>query len=204
MRMNKLEFFLMTFDLGRHLYLKDIVKKLLGIARLPADKKILEIGCGNGVGSKYILKIFEPNEFIATDLDERLVEIAMMKNKDTKAKFEVGNATDLRFLKNEFDAVTGLSVIHHIPNWKDCVDELQRIIKPGGLLIIKELSIESFETPFGRLSRRLVFHPYESMFRENEFLDYLKKAGFLICEHQPHNWLFFINDFFLVAKKRKG
>jgi len=118
-----------------------------------------------------------------------------------EAKFEVGNATDLRFSKNEFDAVIGLSVIHHIPNWKDCIDELQRIIKPGGLLIIKELSIESFETPFGRLSRRFVYHPYESMFRENEFLDYLKKAGFLICEHQPHSLLFFINDFFLVEKK---
>jgi len=203
MRMNCFEFILMNFDLGRRVYLRDIVKKLWRISQLHADKKILEIGCGNGVGSKYILKLFKPKEFISTDLDERLVEIAKMKNKGAKTKFEVGNATNLRFLNNEFDAVVGLSVIHHIPNWKDCIDELQRIIKPDGLLIIKELSIETFETIFGRLSRRIVSHPYESMFRENEFLEYLKTKDFGIIEYQPHSLLFFINDFFLVAKKGK-
>jgi len=143
------------------------------------------------VGSKYILELFEPKEFIATDLDERLVEIARMKNKGTKDIFEVGNATDLRFSNNEFDAVIGLSVIHHIPNWKDCIDELRRINKPDSLLIIKELSIETFETPFGRFSRRIVSHPYESMFMEIEFLEYLKKQGFRICEHQSHSLLFY-------------
>jgi len=30
-------------------------------------------------------------------------------------------------------------------------------------LILKELSIETFETPFGRLARRFVAHPYDSM-----------------------------------------
>jgi len=43
MRMNKLEFFLMNFDLGRHVYLRDIVRKLLGISQLPPGKKYWEL-----------------------------------------------------------------------------------------------------------------------------------------------------------------
>ena len=203
MKMNKIEYFLMTFDPGRQMYLKGIVRKLRDISQLPPDKKILEIGCGNGIGTKFILEFFKPKELVATDLDPRLVEIARMKNKGSKAAFEVGNAADLRFSNNEFDAVVGLSVIHHIPNWKDCIDELQRIIKPDGLLIIKELSIETFETPFGRISRRLVSHPYESMLRKNEFLAYLEKQGFRICDCRSHSLMFFLSDFFLVARKER-
>jgi len=137
MKMNKFEYFLMTFDPGRHAYLRGIVKKLQELSQLGSGKKILEIGCGNGVGTLLIQEFFKPGEFIATEFDPRLVEIAQMKNKDSQVSVETGDATHLRFMDNEFDAVIGLSVIHHIPNWRECVAELQRIIKPNGLLIVR-------------------------------------------------------------------
>ena len=170
MKMNRFEYLLMTFDFGRQVYLKGIVRKLQEISQLSPDKKILEIGCGNGVGTRLIQEFFKPSEFIATEFDPQLVEIAQLKNKGTRVVVEEGDATNLRFQDNEFDAVIGLSVIHHIPNWKDCLDELHRLIKPNGLLIIKELSIETFETPFGRIARRFVAHPYDSMLKKKEFL----------------------------------
>lgn len=159
MKMNKFEYFLMTFDLGRQSYLRGIVRKLQEISQMGANKKILEIGCDNGIGTQLILEFFKPSEFIATEFDESLVEIAQMKTKGSKVIVEAGNATDLRFADNEFDAVIGLSVIHHIPNWKDCVEELYRVTKPNGLLIIKELSIETFETPYGRIASALLNIP---------------------------------------------
>jgi len=203
MKMNRFEYFLMTFDLGRQIYLRGIVRKLRELSQLAADQKLLEIGCGNGVGTRFILEFFKPRELIATEFDERLVEIAASKNKGSRALFEVGDATKLRFSNDEFDAVVGLSVIHHIPNWKDCIDELHRIIKPNGLLIIKELSIETFETPFGRIARRFVSHPYESMLRKNEFLGYIEEKGFGIRDCRPHSMMYFLGDFFLVARKER-
>jgi ubiquinone/menaquinone biosynthesis C-methylase UbiE len=201
MKMNKFEYVLMTFDLGRQAYLKGIVKKLQQISHLGADKKILEIGCGNGIGTRLIQQVFKPREFIATEYDESLVEIARLKNKNLNVRVEAGDATQLRFQDNEFDAVIGLSVIHHIPNWKDCVDELLRITKPNGLLIIKELSIETFETPLGKLSRRLVEHPYDAMLKKKEFLDYLEQRGFKVITLLPHSMMYLLSDFFLVASK---
>ena len=203
MKMNKFEYFLMTFDPGRQLYLRGIVRQLRDLSQLATGKKILEIGCGNGVGTQLIQEFFKPCEFIATEFDPRLVEVARIKNKGSKVRVEAGDATNLKFLDNEFDAVIGLSVIHHIPNWRECVNELHRIIKPNGLLIIKELSIETFESPFGKIARRFVEHPYESMLKKAEFLKALEQQGFKVIACRPHSMLYFLSDFFLVAIKER-
>jgi len=201
MKMNKFEYLLMTFDVGRHAYLRGIVRTLRDLSQLDPGKKILEIGCGNGVGTLLIQEFFQPGAFVATEFDESLVEIAKIKNRGAKVSIEEGDATHLRFPDNEFDAVIGLSVIHHIPNWRDCIDELHRVIRPNGLLIIKELSIETFESPFGRIARRWVSHPYDAMLRKNEFLEYVEQKGFQIFVCQPHSMGYVLSDFFLVAKK---
>jgi ubiquinone/menaquinone biosynthesis C-methylase UbiE len=201
MKMNQFEYYLMTFDHGRSAYLRGIVERLRDMSNLGPGKKILEIGCGNGIGTQLIHEIFKPAEFIATEFDERLIEIARMKNKGLNIQVEAGDAAALRFRDDEFNAVIGLSVIHHIPNWRDCVEELHRITKPGGLLIIKELSIDTFETRFGRVARRFVKHPYESMFRKDEFLAYAQQRGFGVLACEPHSMLYLLTDFLLVARK---
>ena len=201
MKMNRIEYFLMTFDLGRQMYLRGIVKDLQKISQFPPNKKMLEIGCGNGTGTKFIQQFFQPAELIAAEYDESLVEVARKINAGSNITIEQGNATDLRFANAEFDAVVELSVIHHIPEWEQCIDEMYRIIKPGGMFIIKELSIETFETFFGKISRRFVEHPYDDMLRKDEFLAYLEKKGFEILDCRPHSMLGFLTDFFLVARK---
>lgn len=201
MKMNQFETFLMTFDFGRKIYLRGIVEKLQNISQLPPNKKILEIGCGNGIGTRLIHEYFKPSELIATEYDESLVEIAKEKVKDINVLVEQADATKFRFADNEFDAVVGLSVIHHIPNWEIALDELHRIIKPNGLLIIKELSIETFETFFGKISRKFVEHPYNDMFRKDEFINYLKQKGFKLEVLMPHSMLGLLSDFYLVARK---
>jgi ubiquinone/menaquinone biosynthesis C-methylase UbiE len=201
MKMNQFEYFLMTFVQGRRTYLRGIIKRLRDMSNLGPGKKILEIGCGNGIGTQLIHEIFKPAEFIATEFDERLVEIARMKNKGLNIWVEAGDATALRFRDDEFDALIGLSVIHHIPNWRDCVDELYRVIKPGGLLIIKELSIDTFETPSGRVARRFVENPYESMLRKDEFLAYAQQRGFGVLACEPHSMLYLLTDFLLIVRK---
>ena len=201
MKMNRIEYFLMTFDLGRQMYLRGIVKDLQKISNFPSNKKILEIGCGNGTGTKFIKQFFQPLELIATEYDESLVKVACKINSGSNISIEQGNATALRFADDEFDAVVELSVIHHIPEWEKCLDEMYRIIKPGGMFIIKELSIETFETFFGSISRRFVDHPYDDMLRKDEFLNYLQTKGFKILDCRPHSMLGFLSDFLLVAQK---
>lgn len=155
-------------------------KRLRKWSHLPPNKIILEIGCGTGNGSQLIKKYFQAKRIHAIDLDKRMVDIAKKNNKDGSISFEVQDATQLKYKDNFFDAVFDLGVIHHIPNWKDCLEELKRVLKPKGQLIIEDLSIETFSTPLGRIVRESLDHPYDSMHTEDEFARYLEKIGFRI------------------------
>lgn len=184
MLMRTVQFQLMSFKLGRIIALSGIVSKLREMSALPPNRRILEIGCGNGVGSRLIDEHFSPSEMIAMDLDERLVRAARGNNPDLDITFEVGDATKLRYGDNAFDAVIDLNVMHHIPNWRDSLNEMKRVIRPSGEFIVKDLSIETFETLVGRISRRVVRHPYDDMFREPEFVDCLGEMGFRISYYE--------------------
>ncbi len=177
------------------------IKRLRKLSGLPPNKTVLEIGCGTGNGSRLIKKYFHTKRIYATDLDERMINIAKRKNADDCIMFEVQDATSLKYKNNSFDAVFDLGVIHHIPNWKDCLKELKRVLKPNGQMIIEDLSIETFGTFFGKLLKKALDHSYADIYRENEFVAHLKKTGFKISEHKRYNTLGILRYFAIVALK---
>jgi len=49
------------------------------------------------------------------------------------------DAKELPFDDGEFDWVISNSIVHHIPEPLDCLREMQRVLKPGGLLFVRDL-----------------------------------------------------------------
>ena len=158
----------------------------------------LEIGCGNGAGAKTIKKYFSPKKIIATDLDPFMIKVAKLNVYDPSIVFEVEDATKLKYQTGQFNGVFVFDALHHIPGpqWKDCLKEIYRVLKPGGLLFIYDVSIESFETFIGRISRYLTVHPYDSMYKRDEFIDFLPKLNFKILKKE-----FFNRHFLTVVEK---
>ncbi|NTV23731.1 MAG: class I SAM-dependent methyltransferase [Nanoarchaeota archaeon] len=202
MRLNNLEFVAMNNPLRAVIQDRIEAKRFRQLSTLAPGKKVLEIGCGNGVGARLIKKYFLPASINAIDLDKRMVDIAVRKNKDPSIFFSVGDAAKLTFRKPQFDAVFDFGIIHHIPEWRDCLDELRRVLKPGGELILEELSIESFETCIGKAYRKLLDHPYDRMFTRKEFVSYLSKSGFRVEKEEAHNPLGLLRYFVIVARKQ--
>ena len=94
--------------------------------------RALEIGCGNGHGTRLIKKYFGPRLIDAVDLDEKMIEIAIRTNDDPSIHYKVMDASKLSFPDNAFDAIFDFGIIHHIPNWRDCISEMNRVLKNGG------------------------------------------------------------------------
>lgn len=161
-------------------------------------KTVLEIGCGSGFGAEIILKYFSPQKIIATDLDPRLIAIAKKNTKSKRITVEQANATRLDYKDKSFDAVFGYGVVHHIPapEWKECLNEIYRVLKPGGMLFLRDLSLESFKTLWGKITKAFTIHPYDKMYRKEEFMDYLVSIGFKILKRVQEPRFFTI-----VAKK---
>ena len=60
------------------------------------------------------------------------------KNKNDSVFYYPYSAEDIQFPNNYFDRVFCLSTMEHIPveNWNQCMNEFERVLKPGGRLII--------------------------------------------------------------------
>jgi len=202
MKLNHIEFILMNNPLRAFIQEKYEVNILRNMSSIKNIETALEIGCGNGNGTKLIKKYFLPKNIIAIDLDERMIEIAQKRNKDPRVTFKVMDASKLDFPDNCFDAVFDFCIIHHIPNWKDCIEEVKRVLKPKGEFILEEVSIETFTKGIGRLWRKLLDHPYDYMFTPKQFTDYLNQTGFEILNYKELNPLKLIRHFSLNAVKK--
>jgi ubiquinone/menaquinone biosynthesis C-methylase UbiE len=113
--------------------------------------------------------------------------------------FKVMDASKLDFPNESFDAIFDFGIIHHIPNWKNCIEELRRVLKDDGKLILEELSIEIFSGFPGSLYRSLLKHPYEQLFSTDEFIQHIEYVGFIINDFKKSNPFKIIQHFSLIA-----
>jgi ubiquinone/menaquinone biosynthesis C-methylase UbiE len=131
-----------------------------------------------------------------------MIDIAKRKNHDSSIRYEVMDASKLSFSSNTFDAIFDFGIIHHIPNWRDCISELNRVLRPGGEAILEELSTDTFQTLPGRIWKVVLDHPYDEMFSRTEFVEVLVTAGFTIGGIRESYPLRLFKHFSLVARKQ--
>ncbi len=140
---------------------------------------VLELGCGQGAGARIIYDLFEPERYVGIDLDPRMIERARSKASTLpNATFLEGDASDLDFPDASFDLVIEFGIIHHIPNWRDALAEVYRTLKAGGQFLFEDLSVETWERGIGIPFKRILDHPYDEMFRKQQFIDELESLGF--------------------------
>lgn len=122
---------------------------------------VLEVGCGEGRGID--LLISKANSFTAVDKIEEA--LAKLRVKYPTGKFIGTNIPPLSALAtNTFDVVVTFQVIEHIENDHLFLEEIHRVLKPGGLALVT--------TPNRKLS--LTRNPWHV----REYLaDELKKLG---------------------------
>ena len=97
------------------------------------DKKVLEIGVGNGSHAQLLATYAD--DFTGIDLTDYGVNSTSGRMKTfglEKANILQMNAEDLQFADNSFDFVWSWGVIHHSANPRQILKEINRILKPGG------------------------------------------------------------------------
>lgn len=178
MIMNSIEFWLVNNPI------RGLIQKYYEIPRLQRLSKgqkdaVLEVGCGQGVGAKFICDSFAPRKYVGIDLDPKMIARARRKGRHlANAEFLQGDAASLALDDESFDLVFDFGIIHHVPNWRDALAEVHRTLKTNGEFLFEELSLETWEQGIGKPLKKILDHPYEQMFRRREFLDELKNLGF--------------------------
>jgi ubiquinone/menaquinone biosynthesis C-methylase UbiE len=101
-----------------------------------AGKIILDGGCGSGYGTGLILNEFHPSHLLAIDYMPE--QILLAKNRKLNVDFRVGDLTKIESAEETFDAVFVFGVLHHIPEWTDALQQISRVLKIGGVLLVEE------------------------------------------------------------------
>jgi len=102
--------------------------------------KVLEIGCGQGVGAEIILDMFGAASVDAFDLDAQMVAIARRRliSRGSEVRLWVGDAIDINAPEGTYDAVFDFGIIHHVSKWQRVLAEANRVLRPEGLLFAEE------------------------------------------------------------------
>lgn len=103
-------------------------------------KKILDFGCGDGLMTHFVKQQFPATELYGVDPSSESIEIAQKNYPDLT--FAVSGDTLDFFQDNSFDVIYAAGVFHHIPfeSHEHYTKELNRILKPGGILVLFELN----------------------------------------------------------------
>lgn len=97
---------------------------------------VADIGCAAGTQSMIWAK--DGHRVQGIDINETLVEIAAERAKEEGLAIEylLGTAEALPWPDASFDVCLVPELLEHVPNWWDCLSELARILKPGGILFL--------------------------------------------------------------------
>jgi MPBQ/MSBQ methyltransferase len=129
--------------------------------------RVLDVGCGIGGTSRYLSKKFGSTTnahvtgiTLSTVQAERARELAQQQSIDN-VDFKVMDALNMSYANNTFDLVWACESGEHMPNKQQYVQEMVRVLKPGGRLVIATWCQRdaSFE-PFSAHEQRMLHFLY--------------------------------------------
>lgn len=151
-------------DEYQDLYEEHIARYEFALQFIKSGDKVLDIACGTGYGSALIVEQKEGVEVWAGDISQAAIESAKQSyTNQAQLHFQVMDAQGrLPFTNNWFDVVISFETIEHLKNCKLFLDELKRVLKQGGKLVLS--------TPNRRATKRLAiknpFHIKEFELKE--------------------------------------
>lgn len=162
----------------------DLLLKKSGI-----DKKwrVLDVGCGAGHSSAHVAEIYGCS-VTGVDVSENALSQARAlyeaKPYSANLHFERAEIFNLPFSDAYFDLVLCESVLFFVKDKYKALQEMSRVLKPGGFLLLNELCLE--EGPESQSIKKY--------FSRHEFKGYLSKASDLLSFFAPDSWVIQIND----------
>jgi len=158
-------------------FLAQHLKPYEAISHLVKNKRLLEIGCGDGYGTSYLA------EFAAfasgIDYDAATVETAKSKYRKPNLAFFCMDALKLNFPDNAFDFICSFQNIEHIPENDLAVylSQIKRVLVPSGTFAVTTLNLAHACKKAPLRYRKNPAHCKEFTFKE---LDALLSDYFLI------------------------
>jgi arsenite methyltransferase len=178
---------------------------------LPKRAQILEVGCGNGAATKLIMEHLRPAQLVGIDPSSAFIDMASETFAgEPRISFAVGDAVATGQADAFFDLVIAHTVYSHLVNPEGALTEANRVLKPGGQLVIFDgdfatLSValsdgDPLQSAAGAVLRNLVHAPY--IMRRLPGL--VTAAGFSVQSVEPHGYVQTTTPDYLLTLLSRG
>jgi ubiquinone/menaquinone biosynthesis C-methylase UbiE len=105
-----------------------------------ADKSVLDVGCGMGAGLNFLARVVDARSMVGLDLSPKAIERANASlSRRSNLRYVEGDAERIPFDDNSFDVVVNIESAHNYPDLGKFLDEVTRVLKPGGYLTLLDL-----------------------------------------------------------------
>lgn len=171
-----------VYDLFENVYNRKVYKGTgIKVAEYIAETdSVLECACGTGAITEEIAK--KAQKVLATDFAEGMLKRASKKcRKYSNVSFRQEDITDIKSSDNSFDKVVAGNVIHLLPEPEKALNELLRVVKPGGKVIIPTyinmlkkssgIAVNVIKKMGADFKRQFNLDSYKEFFEEKGFKD---------------------------------
>lgn len=147
-------------------------------SKVKAEDVVLECACGTGL----ITQVIQPlcRQLIATDLSVNMLALTRKKcGKASNLTVELADITHLQYPSNSFDLVIAGNIIHLLNNPKMALDELSRVCRDSGRIIVPTYVQKDGEKPSLWIKLLRFFGiPIKNSFSFKEYQQLFKDAGY--------------------------
>lgn len=107
----------------------------------PAGKKVLDIGCGGGILAEAMAH--HGAEVTAIDMADASLSVAKLHQLESKLEIDYQKSSAEQFAQNhsgEFDIVTCLEMLEHVPEPAKVIQACHDLVKPGGTIFFSTIN----------------------------------------------------------------
>jgi demethylmenaquinone methyltransferase/2-methoxy-6-polyprenyl-1,4-benzoquinol methylase len=128
------------------------LNRLIDLLKLPAKGRLLDAGGGTGRVSSRLRSLID--DVVVCDLSFSMLKQARNKGRLLTVQTHVEH---LPFPGESFERIIVVDALHHFCNQQESIQELLRVLKTGGRLVIEEPNIDNFMIKLLALTEKLLF-----------------------------------------------
>jgi ubiquinone/menaquinone biosynthesis C-methylase UbiE len=171
--------------------LPSLQKKALAELRPRAGDRVLDVACG--AGGLVVDLAPRVERAVGVDLSDGMLQIARSRwlataDAPANVEFVLGSSDPLPFDDGSFTALVCTTALHHFPDPQRSIDEMARVLEPGGRLVIGDACRDTPATKLADPLMRRFEEGHVGLQRKRDIEAMLSEAGLRLTSSR-HVWL---------------
>jgi len=171
-------------------YVDATTRQTMARLSLEPTDRVLDVGCGTGELLARLAAKYPDARLAGLDPVPDMLEVAKRKLSD-KVDLRVGWANELPWPDASFDIVVSCNMFHYITHPVEAIQEMERVLRPGGRIVITDWCDDYLACRVCNLYLRLTNRAFYKTYRHAECLELLHAAGYgdIQLERYKISWL---------------